>query len=338
MTFSTGLSPPLTVDVRAELAPYFPDIDRFTDKLLAPSPFRYDKHPSFMVRLETSGEYPAGVWADLGASDPEWRSGSFTKLLAFLRNETLAETDEYLSARYGIATEDMDVIPLRIPNLSSEETLLPLTLPESALEPYRYRSPYLAERGITEAVQRLYDVGYDRRRRAITLPWRLPDGRLANVKYRRVGEKTFWYAKGGRPIRELLYGIHVVYRRNIRKVALVEAEIDALSLAVAGVPAIATGGATFTSAKRDMLIRSPAETVVLIRDRDGAGRQWQKRIVAELLPYMSVQIARIPRGYKDANDVLKAEGPEGLRRIAVEARGLRRKLIRLNSTSAVGIY
>lgn len=319
------------IDIRAELAPYFPDIDRFTDKLLAPSPFRYDKHPSFMVRLEPFGDIPAGVWTDQGAMDPEWASGSFTKLLAFLRNETFAETAEYLSARYGNGPDDMDVISLRIPKLSCEGAPIRLTLPESTLAPYKWRSAYLGSRGITEEVQRLMDVGYDRKRRAITLPWRLPDGALANVKYRRTNEKTFWYAKGGRPIRELLYGIHIVYQRKIRKVALVEAEIDALSLMVAGIPALATGGATFTDAKRDMLLRSPAEVVVLFRDQDGAGRAWQRKVVDALIPHIDVQITMVQRPYKDVNDVLRAKGAETVRRQAVRGRRLRRRFAGLRT-------
>ena len=55
---------PVEVDVEAELREF--DWTRPTwnsDKLLAASPFRYDKSPSFFVRLEPYGEYPAGVWS-----------------------------------------------------------------------------------------------------------------------------------------------------------------------------------------------------------------------------------------------------------------------------------
>ena len=65
------------------------------DKLIAASPFRYDSTPSFFVSLEN------GVWADSGAYDEDYASGNFTKLLAFLRDESYEETAEYLTDIYA---------------------------------------------------------------------------------------------------------------------------------------------------------------------------------------------------------------------------------------------
>nr|MDF9460592.1 hypothetical protein [Bacillus pumilus] len=73
------------------------------------------------------------------------------------------------------------------------------------------------------------------------IPWRSPNKRLTNVKYRSTRNKAFWYAKGGWPIRELIYGIETVYADCAKVAVLSEAEIDALSWRTAGFCGIATG-------------------------------------------------------------------------------------------------
>jgi DNA primase len=110
-------------------------------------------------------------------------------------------------------------------------------------------------------------VLYDERGKAAVIPWYGADGRLANVKYRKVYGKTFWYLKGGRPIRELLYGIN-----DVGKTAVIcEAEIDAMSWMEAGYSAVAVGGASFNSWKRDVILRSPIEELIIATDNDKAG-------------------------------------------------------------------
>ncbi|WP_010494991.1 toprim domain-containing protein [Paenibacillus elgii] len=315
---------PVPVDVRAELERYqWGTQYRWTaGKLSGPSILRYDAHPSWFVNTDPDSPY-YGCWTDSGAVDDEWRSGGFVKLLAFLRNEAYEESADYLIAMYGDGGDSPDEVPtLKLPVLVTEHKR-PGLIAESVLEPYRYRHPYLEKRGISEAVQRLYDVGYDRTRRAVTIPWRLPDGRLAALKYRSTYSRVFWYERNGRPIREIVYGIDVIYKRRLKRAAIVEGEIDALSLGTAGVPAIATGGANnWTAIKRDMIVRSPLEEIVIVRDNDAAGRAWTRRVFAELSPYMAVRIALVPRRYKDVNDAWLA----GVNVGALRDRAITRKL------------
>lgn len=289
----------LDVDIRAELEAFPWHNATWTDtRLLAASPFRYDRHPSFYVILDGDA---AGSWGDSGANDPEWQRGGIVKLLAFLRDETNEEAADYLRVKYGQAPENADEITLSLPVLRVDKPRK-LRIDSAILDAYRFRHPYLATRGISEVIQRLMQIGYDRVRQAVTLPWFNADGSLGNVKYRRVDSKTFWYAKGGRPIREMLYGIDIVYKRKLKRVAIVEAEVDALTLMTAGIPAIATGGSAFTEAKRDLILRSPIDTLVLYRDNDAAGRAWRNRIIAEMSGKVDVEVALVPRGYKDVNE------------------------------------
>lgn len=290
----------LTIDIRAELAPYFPEAAEAEAKINIISPFRYEIHPSMLLDLRPDSEY-FGCWHDSGASDPEWQSGGPVKLLAFLRNETYSETLDYLRVMYG---EDADpyneAMTLNMPHLSLKETYKPLI--ESFLDPYKFRHPYLGGRGITEPVQRLCNVGYDKRSKAVTIPLFNPDGTLGNVKYRKVGEKTFWYAAGGRPIREMLFGINVIYSRRIKRAAIVEAEIDAMTLMSAGIPAVATLGAHISQEKTEQIRRSPIEELILIRDNDKAGRKWQRQVIEALRQDISLSIVTVNRRYKDVNE------------------------------------
>ncbi|MNV66650.1 DNA primase [compost metagenome] len=122
------------------------------------------------------------------------------------------------------------------------------------------------------------------------------------MKYRSSWDKRFWYAKGGHSIRDLIYGMDVVYQHGIKRVAIVEAEVDALTLWSLGIPAIATGGAAFNDKKRDMILRSPIEEIVIIRDNDKAGRAWRNMVVEAFKGKLSVGMALVPRGYKDVNE------------------------------------
>lgn len=306
------------VDVRTELERYDWTRPNWSNpyKFLAASPFRHDNHPSFFVNTDPSSDY-YGTWRDSGAVDSEWGSGNFVKLLAFLRNETYDETADYLLAEYGALTEPSettsDIPALDLSFLRNPaEKRLKTVLNESLLDQYRYRHPYLGRRGISEAVQRMVGVGYCRESRAVTIPWRHADGTLANVKYRKVDGKTFWYARGGHPIRSLVYGLDIVYRRKIRRAALVEAEICAMSIMTAGTMAIATGGSVFTEEKAEAIRKSPLEEIVIFADHDAAGQRLKRQAIALLGGHMTVRVAGYPIRRKDANEVLLEEGKERL--------------------------
>lgn len=310
----------MNIDIRAELEDFPWDRARWTyDKLIAVSPFRAERTPSFFVNLETGG------WHDSGAADPEWQSGNFTKLLAYLRGETIPETIEYLRSKYGEdAHYDEEEIPQIKPlKISEPQSYKPLCA--EVLDQYRYRHPYLGRRGISEAVQRLMRIGYDKRSQAVTIPWFNADGTLGNVMYRSVTGKTFWYARGGRPIREMVYGIDVIYSRKIKHAVIVEAPIDAMTIMGAGFPAIAVGGTAFSVAKRDLILRSPIEEITVLRDNDGPGRMLQRKIIDDLIPHINVKVAIVPSKYgKDANDCAVNAGLSVLEETTSRSREVKR--------------
>lgn len=327
-----------TIDIRAELESFPWVRPRWeADKLIAASPFRYDSAPSFYVYLDdnpTTGAR-AGDWGDSGAIDPEWERGGVVKLLSFLRDETPTETIEYLRARYS--PDDNDDTPLTGPRLADDRPEYK-PLDATILDRYNGRSTYLTQRGISESVQRLMRVGYAQDRRAVTIPWFNANGTLGTVLYRRADSKVFWYIRicpscrsdrmfregalyncgacghvtaspiDGRALREMIYGIDVVYSRNVKRAVIVEAPIDALTIMSAGVCGIATGGTAFGRAKRDLIVRSTLKEVIIIRDNDVAGREWQRKVVTELREHLDVKISNVPRIYKDVNEMAVKAG------------------------------
>ena len=295
----------LDIDIETELREFDWTRARWTaDKLQAASPMRYDQTPSFFVNLD--GEY-AGTWSDSGAYDSEWASGNFTKLLAFLRQETYEEAEDYLLETYGIPTDgkrrEFRLPPIRPPKPFE-------ALPESLVTPAFSR--YLERRGIGQTTQSAYGVGYGKQRGFTALPWRTPDGRLANVMYRATRGKVFFYEKGGTPRRKLVYGIDVVKRKNARVAAVCEAPIDALSWyeASAGeIVGIAAGGVTLSQEQADLIKRSTIETIILAGDNDKAGAKFNTECERKLRGY--VRLARAEYcDKKDANAVLTANGAE----------------------------
>ena len=300
----------VAVDIRVEL-------ERFnwvrpkwsSDKLIAASPFRYDKTPSFFVNF--TGEY-TGCWGDSGAYDAEWASGNFTKLLSFLRNETYEETEEYLLGEYGW-TDVTETVTIRHVKLNIQRARQSLSA--DILAKHTEDFTYLSKRGISEDVQRQMGVLYDRERKAAVIPWNLPNGQLANVKYRTVYGKTFWYHKGGRPIRELVYGIENAQPTTV----ICEAEIDALSWQTAGVAAIAVGGASFNGWKRDLIIRAPIEELIIATDNDKAGGKLRREIEEMMRGHVRVRQAYVRTDCKDANEALVKYGVESLRKSVEES-------------------
>ncbi|WNF07436.1 toprim domain-containing protein [Brevibacillus borstelensis] len=308
----------MELDMRSELAVFPWTRATWTeDKLVAASPFRYDRTPSFYVWLRDNpvANARAGYWQDYGASDPEYQRGGPVKLLAFLRNETEEETREYLRWRYGYGgevTADPDelTLDLSVTLRPPAEPYRPLDV--RILDEYAVPHSYLSSRGISEDVQRMFRTGYSPRQRAVTIPWFNADGTLGNVKYRRVDEKTFWYVKGGRPIREMVYGLHIVYERGIRRVALVEAEIDAMYLWTAGVPAVAVGGSAFSEEKAELLRKSPIEELRVATDNDEAGAKLKAQVFEKMAGYCELYDVEIPKEYKDVNEVRSAEEVRGI--------------------------
>jgi hypothetical protein len=294
---------PLDIDITDELAQFtWHRATWSADKLIAQSPFRPDSTPSFYVYLRDTATARAGNFGDSGTGE----RGGIVKLLAHLRGESEAATADYLRESYGLELAQTTDRRTFKPAKLRPRPAKPRPLPECTLNSVEPAPiDYLTARGISVDVQREMGVGYDHAKNAAVLPWRLANGRLANVMYRAVSGKAFWYVdKALNPIgiRSLIYGINRVYTERWTEVALVEAPIDAMTLMSAGVPALATGGAAFNEDKAAVVLMSGIRSVTLVADNDEAGAKWQAECERWLSGKVALWVARVPGGSKDVNE------------------------------------
>ncbi|WP_163849394.1 DNA primase [Pseudooceanicola aestuarii] len=100
------------------------------------------------------------------------------------------------------------------------------------------------------------------------------------------------------------------------QIVVAEGYMDVIALGEAGFTAVAPLGTAVTEAQLDMLWRMSGEPVVAL-DGDRAGLEAAKRVMRLALPKLkpgqTLNFALMPPG-KDPDDVIRAEGPEGMQK------------------------
>jgi 5S rRNA maturation endonuclease (ribonuclease M5) len=286
------------VDFEAELREFDWVRPRWKDnKLIACSPFRDETQPSFAVTYDKGG-----IWIDSGG-EGDFRSGRFTFLLSWLRNETEEETKEYLLEKYFIlGFRDSDDLELTFDGWETKKKENEV-IPVETLENFKYKHSYLEKRrGIEEIYQRALKIGYDPEKKAVSFPIFDKNGTLVNIKFRSVKSKIFWYWNNN-PVRDHLYLLDLVMKKKSKKVWLVESEIDAITLFKNGFPAIAVMGGSLTKKQKRLLIDSGIETLVLATDNDKQGNRLKRSIHSQLGGLMNIEEMSFPEQYKDVNDI-----------------------------------
>ena len=291
------------VDIQAELEPHLNHFRNYRirgDKLQACSPFRYENHPSFAVNLEN------GTWIDSGASTDSYHKGNFISLLAYLRQEEYLDTEEYLLRAYNVMLEEVDQLKLSM-NLVYEP-IAEVTHDWFKDYPHlQFRHPYLARRGITSEVQRLFCIGYDKEHEAIAMPWFNMDKKVINVKYRSVRYKQFFYEQDGQLTRNYVYGLPQCKALGYKDVTIVESEIDCMYLWSNGIPAVAMGHAGINKVQINLLLKAGITSVTIASDNDDAGNRFRADMEKKLPKLFTVYSLDIPYCYKDVNDIPQRE-------------------------------
>lgn len=289
------------IDWEVELEPY---LNRFGDyrirgnKLQSKSPFRFERHPSFGLNLDTL------VWIDSGSPTDLYHKGNFVSLLAYLRQEEYQDTEEYLIQAYYAMMGEIDKLQLII-NLSQEET--PKVFNWKDMKHLHYRHPYLGRRGILRSVQHLFLVGYDKEHEAIALPWISTKKEIINIKYRSIRYKQFFYEPDGQLTKNYVYGLAQCIFKGYKDVAIVESEIDCMYLWSNGIPAVAMGHAGINKTQIGLLVNAGIETVIIASDNDQAGFRFRESMEKNLPRYFTVMSLDFPMCYKDVNDIPSKE-------------------------------
>lgn len=291
------------VNIWAELEPYldhFGDYRIRGDKLQACSPFRYEKHPSFAVNLEN------GTWIDSGSPTDLYHKGNFVSLLAYLRQEEYQDTEVYLFQAYHIMLEDVEALQLKM-DLQQESTV------EATYEWFKdfpqlqFRHSYLARRGITKEVQRLFCIGFDKEHHAVAMPWFNSDKKVINVKFRSILYKQFFYLQDGQLTRNYVYGLPQCKALGYKDVVIVESEIDCMYLWSNGIPAVAMGHAGINKNQIQLMLNAGIETVTFASDNDEAGERFRNEMRKKLPKLFTCYELEIPYMYKDVNEIPQRE-------------------------------
>ena len=285
----------LKVDLVGELSEYFEGHNvRWTeDKLSAPSPFRYDNNPSFVVNLTNTHDRDwAGTWLDSGTGE----TGTLEILLAHLRNETVYETIDYLQYTYGI--RDYEKLRLNAEFKMKEEWKPLLFTGNEFAKPFR---------GLTDSV--IHHAGLMELEDKYVFHWYNPKGVIVAIKYRYKDRKDFYYEKGGKRLNQQVYNIQRCYERRFDYLWICEGEVDALSVEAYGKTCVgvALGGASVSDNQRDMVLRAGISNIIIASDNDNAGNKLAKTLQTKLGKYARLFRADL-HDCKDINEYVQKYG------------------------------
>lgn len=172
------------------------------------------------------------------------------------------------------------------------------SIDESVLDKYRYYHEYMWYRKLSKWAVDTFEVGYDIDRQMITFPVRDEKGKLQFITARSIKSKFFEIPKF---VDKPVYLLYYILQNNIKHVAVVESQINALYLWSLGIPAVCLFG-TGSSYQYDILKRSGIRVFNLYFDGDYPGRKGAYRFKRTMPDDVIVNEYIVPEG-KDVNNL-----------------------------------
>lgn len=176
---------------------------------------------------------------------------------------------------------------------------------------------YMKSRGISEAVAKKYEItSKDGQDNIIVFPFRDTDGTLTFIKYR---NSTFTKGEGSKEwceadTRPILFGMN--HCTGSGTLVMTEGQIDSLSLAEAGIEnavSVPTGKNGFTWVPYCWDFLAKFDELIVFGDREGETITLLDPMTKRFHGTVKFVPPEAYHGYKDANDLLRAEGPEAVR-------------------------
>ena len=184
----------------------------------------------------------------------------------------------------------------------------PVYVSEEELDKYRYIHPYMYERGLTDEVIELFDIGYDKETDSITFPVRELHGNCVFVARRSVKYKHF-----NIPKEKCLYGYYEVVQRALElggkrldKVYICEGNFDMLRFWCVGKYAVCGFGCLYSALQLFEISQLPTRTLVLALDNDKAGKEGAERIKHYVRDKIIKRVI-LPKGRKDPGECTDEE-------------------------------
>jgi DNA primase len=194
--------------------------------------------------------------------------GKYDDILGKFGNKWLQKNFQHLEV------EQREVLKLDMSRSSIKKTVNYIT--ENELDSYRYTHKYMYERGLTDEIIELFDIGYDSNTDSITFPVRDISGHCLFVARRKVKYKQYEYPKG---VEKPLYGLYELSTLSepAEEIIICEGMFDALSCWVHGKYAVALNGVG-TELQFKQLRGLHARKLILATDMDKAGLRARARI------------------------------------------------------------
>jgi len=235
----------------------------------------------------------AGLWTDFSG---ETKGGDLVDLI--MRSKDITKGEAVVEAKQFLGIDDSS--PEYLPK--KKPFALPAP-PQDRIMPKKGVLDYFMSRGITAETVELFKIAETNQ--SIVFPY-LHEGKLYFYKCRAKTEKKFWVSPNAEPI---LFGWQAV-PVNTRYIAIVEGEIDAMSLRQQGIFAVSVPFGGGTKMKQDQWISCEWErlqlfdTIYLALDNDKEGLAAAEQIAQRLGTY---KCKKVNFGkFKDANEALLA--------------------------------
>lgn len=265
-----------------------------TDIILScPLGLHSDKRPSAGISLDN------GVFHCFACGS----SYSLPRLVSVLLYDTeiRIQGETYLLEKFADFTVENRETAFKLPKREIRKPKEIQYVSEKELDRYAFYHSYILNRGISKEVIDMFDIGYDKDRRAITFPVKDKQGRCLFIARRSVVGKEYNYPLGAE---KPLYGVDVLarYGRLSEPLYITESMINCLSLWSYGFQAIALNG-TGSAEQIEMLKELPYRRLILGLDGDNAGRKGTMRLYEALKKFKLMTRLNLEDGV-DINDIL----------------------------------
>ena len=258
-------------------------------------PYHHETRPSFGIMLEYPYMfqcYSCGV------------KGTVLNLIAHCLKLTYEEAFKWLTKNQCIYISENTTIDLAV--VFKEQINHRPTLDPIVLNQYSSIHPFVTKRGFDKDVLIKFNIGYDPKYNAITIPmWDLK-GNLRYIKRRFINPRddNKYFNESNVYKRDILYLLHFIKKAGIRDIFLVEGEFDALAMYQMGLPAVATGTSKITSEQIKALLNASILNITVLYDSDKWGVIGSEKVAKKLNDHFVTSIGQLPSNCGDPNDLL----------------------------------
>lgn len=254
-----------------------------------------ERKPSCGVLINDVGDTPAGTVHCFTCG----YTASLPQLFSYLLGDKdSAKTGEQWLLDTYINNIDNVRKPIALP-FNKPESSTPTYVSEEELDSYRYIHPYMYTRKLTDNVIDMFDIGYDKDAKCITMPVNDKDGNCLFIARRSVLSKFFNYPQS---VVKPVYGLDKIVKCKPRSVIVCESVFNCLSCYVYGaIPAVALLGTGTVEQYRELESLGIREFILGL-DPDPAGIRGRNRFFEYFKNKALVSYLDVPVG-KDINDL-----------------------------------